>query len=137
MTSRRSFLISLIAVPASLAARRLTVRETPGLEVLDSRGRVLAATPEGAFSVSLAMIEDRRRRKLNGLEKFVIEYKHEGVSDVEIARVRRIGPWPAWADNLKALDRNEGLFPVTLYKHDGLHFTWQIFTHKLQDGVMA
>lgn len=137
MTSRRSFLISLVAVPTAMASARLQVRETPGLEILDSRGRVIAASPEGNFAVSIAMVEDRRRRKCKGLEKFIIEYKHDGAAPVEIARVRRVGPWPAWADNLNALDRNEGLFPVTLRKRDALHFTWQVFTHSPQDGVMA
>ena len=137
MTSRRSFLISLIAVSAALAVGKLATRKTPGLEVLDARGNVLAASPEGAFFVSLAMVEDRRSRKRKGLEKFIIEYKHEGVEPVEIVRVRRVGPWPAWVDNLKALDKTAGLFPVTLRKNDALHLTWQIFTYKPQDGVMA
>ena len=137
MTSRRLFLISLVAVPAALAPARLSVRETPGLEILDAQGKVLAASPEGAFAEALARVEDHRKHKRKGLELFVIEYKHKVPGKVDIACVRRVGPWPAWTDNLNALDRNEGVFPVTLYKDDGLHFTWQIFTHKPQDGVMV
>lgn len=128
MTTRRAFLISCAAVTVASRNEPAFSRTSPGIELLDDRGRRVAVTPEGDFAVSIAMVNDRKRRKIAGLEKFVIEYKHTGSARVVIAKARKIGEWPSWADDLRALD-NIGT-PITLYNNDTLHLTWQVFTHK-------